>query len=65
MHITHRIEKVLIKISVVLKCCGCWFPDGWVKKNLLHKENGAGWDFAQKLYVQIDFQENQFFLCFM
>ena len=36
--------------------------DNWVEKTVLHKTNVAGWDFAQKLYVQLDFQENLFFL---
>ena len=34
--------------------------NGWVEQTVLHQKNGAGWDFAQKLQVQLDFQENLF-----
>ena len=38
MHITHRLENVLIKSSGVQKCSGRWFSDGEVEKPVLHKK---------------------------
>ena len=64
MHITPRIENVLIKSKSVLKCWDCWLSDDWVDKTVLNLENGALWDFTQKLEVPFDFPEKHFFFFF-
>ena len=49
MHITPRIEKVLIKSKSVLKCWEHWLSDGLVEKIGIKCFflNVALWDFTQ------------------
>ena len=48
MHITPRLEGVLVKSYNVLICCGPWLSDGWIERTVLQQNKGALWHFAQK-----------------
>ena len=60
MHITPRIENVLIKSKSVLKCRDLRLSDGLVDKNgIKYKTNCAFLD--TKVLVQLDVQQKQLF----
>ena len=46
MHITPKIEKVMIKSKGVLKCWNRWLSDCLVEKTVLNQICGALWDFT-------------------
>ena len=59
MHITTRIERVLIRSKIVLICCGHWLSDGWIEEEkMFYQNNGVFLALCSTMYVQLDFQEN-------
>ena len=62
MHITPRIERVLIKVKVFWYAGAVGSQMVVLKKTVLHHTNGASLAFCSTMYVQLDFQENHFFL---